>query len=50
MINQKETLNFFPQPVFKYKVDNFKAINDTVFKITLHQPYNPFLGILTMKY
>ncbi len=32
------------------KVDNFKAINDTVFKITLHQPYNPFLGILTMKY
>ena len=32
------------------KVDNFKAINDTVFKITLNQPFNPFLGILTMKY
>ena len=32
------------------KVDDFKAINDTIFKITLHQPYNPFLGILTMKY
>ena len=32
------------------KVDNFKAINDTIFKIVLHQPYNPFLGILTMKY
>ena len=32
------------------KVDNFKAINDTVFKITLNQPFIPFLGILTMKY
>ena len=28
MINQKETLNFFPQPVFKYKVDNFKEYNE----------------------
>jgi len=28
MINQKETLNLFPQPVFKYKVNNFKEYNE----------------------
>ena len=28
MINQKETLKFFPQPVLKYKVDNFKDFNE----------------------
>ena len=27
MIDNKETLSFFPQPVFKYKVDNFKEYN-----------------------
>ena len=27
MIDNKETLNFFPQPVFKYKVDNSKEYN-----------------------
>ncbi len=28
MIDQKETLNFFPQPVFKYKVNNFEEYNE----------------------
>jgi len=28
----------------------FKAINDTVFKIWLKEPFNPFLGMLTMPY
>ncbi|WP_445933612.1 ABC transporter substrate-binding protein [Olleya sp. Ti.3.14] len=32
------------------KVDTFKAINDTVFNITLKQPFPAFLGLLTMKY
>lgn len=32
------------------KVDNFKAINDTIFNITLKQPFPAFLGLLTMKY
>ena len=32
------------------KVDHFKAINDTVFKIQLKQPFPAFLGLLTMKY
>ncbi|WMI67122.1 ABC transporter substrate-binding protein [Aestuariibaculum sp. YM273] len=32
------------------KVDNFKAINDTLFQITLKQPFPAFLGLLTMKY
>ncbi len=32
------------------KVNHFKAINDTVFKITLKQPFPAFLGLLTMKY
>ena len=27
MIDNKETLKFFPQPVFKYKVENFKEYN-----------------------
>jgi len=27
-MNNKETLNFFPQPVFKYKVNNFKEYNE----------------------
>ena len=27
MISNKETLKFFPQPVFKYKVENFKEFN-----------------------
>ena len=32
------------------KVEKFKAINDTVFQITLKQPFPAFLGLLTMKY
>lgn len=32
------------------KVDSFKAVNDTIFKITLKQPFPAFIGLLTMKY
>lgn len=32
------------------KVNHFKAINDTLFQITLKQPFPAFLGLLTMKY
>lgn len=32
------------------KVDDFKAINDTIFQITLKQPFPAFIGLLTMKY
>ncbi len=32
------------------KVDDFKAVNDTVFKITLKQPFPAFIGLLSMKY
>ncbi|WP_396603359.1 ABC transporter substrate-binding protein [Algibacter sp. R77976] len=32
------------------KVDNFKAINDTIFEINLKQPFPAFIGLLTMKY
>lgn len=32
------------------KVDDFKAINDTVFQMTLKQPFPAFIGLLTMKY
>ena len=32
------------------KVDDFKAINDTIFEITLNQPFPAFIGLLTMKY
>ncbi|WP_418509701.1 ABC transporter substrate-binding protein [Corallibacter sp.] len=32
------------------KVDNFHAVNDTLFQITLKQPFPAFLGLLTMKY
>lgn len=32
------------------KVDHFKTVNDTVFEITLKQPFQAFLGLLTMKY
>jgi ABC-type transport system substrate-binding protein len=32
------------------KVEKFKAINDTIFQITLKQPFPAFLGLLTMKY
>ena len=32
MIDNKETLSFFPQPVFKYKVDNFKEYNKKLSK------------------
>ena len=32
------------------KVDNYKAINDKIFQITLKQPFPAFLGLLTMKY
>ncbi|WP_242203667.1 ABC transporter substrate-binding protein [Aestuariivivens insulae] len=32
------------------KVDDFKAINDTIFQIKLKQPFPAFIGLLTMKY
>tara|TARA_R110002012_G_scaffold319389_3_gene539814 strand:- start:24074 stop:25657 length:1584 start_codon:yes stop_codon:yes gene_type:complete len=32
------------------KVDSFHAVNDSVFKIKLKQPFPAFLGLLTMKY
>ncbi|MDG5492132.1 ABC transporter substrate-binding protein [Psychroserpens sp. SPM9] len=32
------------------KVEQFKAINDTLFEIKLQQPFPAFLGLLTMKY
>ncbi len=32
------------------KVENFKALNDSIFEIRLKKPFNAFLGILTMKY
>lgn len=32
------------------KVENFKAINDTLFQVQLKQPFPAFLGLLTMKY
>lgn len=32
------------------KVENFEALNDTVFKITLKQPFPAFIGLLSMKY
>ncbi|MEP3838429.1 MAG: ABC transporter substrate-binding protein [Algibacter sp.] len=32
------------------KVDNFKAINDTIFQIKLKQPFPAFIGLLAMKY
>ncbi len=32
------------------KVKNFKAVNDTLFQITLKQPFPAFIGLLTMKY
>jgi peptide/nickel transport system substrate-binding protein len=32
------------------KVQDFKAINDSIFEIRLKQPFPAFLGLLTMKY
>ena len=32
------------------KVNDFKAVNDTVFEITLKQPFPAFIGLLSMKY
>ncbi|RIA10128.1 peptide/nickel transport system substrate-binding protein [Flavobacteriaceae bacterium MAR_2010_72] len=32
------------------KVDDFKAINDTLFEIRLKQPFPAFIGLLSMKY
>jgi len=32
------------------KVDDFRAVNDTVFEIRLKQPFPAFIGLLTMKY
>ena len=32
------------------KVEEFKALNDTVFQIKLKQPFPAFIGLLTMKY
>ncbi len=32
------------------KVNNFRAINDSIFEITLKQPFPAFIGLLTMKY
>ncbi|HMC02098.1 MAG TPA: ABC transporter substrate-binding protein [Flavobacteriaceae bacterium] len=32
------------------KVDDFKAVNDTLFEITLKQPFPAFIGLMSMKY
>lgn len=32
------------------KVSHFKAVNDTIFQISLKQPFPAFIGLLTMKY
>jgi len=32
------------------KVDSFKAANDTIFEISLKQPFPAFIGLLSMKY
>lgn len=32
------------------KVKDYEAVNDSVFKIELNEPFNAFLGILSMKY
>ena len=32
------------------KVDYFEAVNDSLFEITLKQPFPAFIGLLTMKY
>lgn len=32
------------------KVDDFEAINDTIFQIKLKQPFPAFIGLLSMKY
>ncbi|MFC4721277.1 ABC transporter substrate-binding protein [Geojedonia litorea] len=32
------------------KVDDFEAINDTIFEIKLKQPFPAFIGLLSMKY
>ncbi|GAA4817454.1 ABC transporter substrate-binding protein [Litoribaculum gwangyangense] len=32
------------------KVDNFRALNDSSFQITLKQPFPAFIGLLSMKY
>lgn len=32
------------------KVENYKAVNDTIFEVKLKQPFPAFLGLLTMKY
>ncbi len=32
------------------KVNDFKAVNDTLFQITLKQPFPAFIGLLSMKY
>jgi peptide/nickel transport system substrate-binding protein len=32
------------------KVDDFKAVNDSTFQITLKQPFPAFIGLLSMKY
>ena len=32
------------------KVDSFEAVNDTVFEISLKQPFPAFIGLLSMKY
>ncbi len=32
------------------KVDDFRAVNDSLFEIKLNQPFPAFIGLLTMKY
>ena len=32
------------------KVEDFKALNDTIFQIKLKQPFPAFIGLLSMKY
>lgn len=32
------------------KVENYKAVNDTIFKIQLKQPFPAFIGLMSMRY
>ena len=45
-----DTKNASPGRWIFDKVDNFEAKNDSIFQIKLKNPFNAFLGLLTMKY
>ena len=46
MIDNKETLSFFPQPIFKYKVDDFKNFNEKLSTYIYDLKENEKHGIL----